>query len=57
MIGKLEAFLDNCIDRDRSVFARALVHGLLAAHSVTTDAGHLVAYRERYPRTAAGYRG
>ncbi|HEX6343126.1 MAG TPA: P1 family peptidase [Umezawaea sp.] len=38
------------------VFARALVHGLLAAESVTTTAGHLVAYRERYPRTAAGYR-
>lgn len=38
------------------VFARALVHGLLAAESVTTDTGHLVAYRERYPRTASGYR-
>ncbi len=39
------------------VFARALVHGLLAAESVTTGLGHVPAYRERYPKTGAGYRG
>ena len=41
----------------RAVFARALVHGLLRADSVTTPWGHLAAYRELYPRTAAEYRG
>ncbi|MEU4442269.1 P1 family peptidase [Actinosynnema sp. NPDC050801] len=41
----------------RAVFARALVHGLLRAESVTTPWGHLAAYRELYPRTAATYRG
>ena len=41
----------------RRVFARALVHGLLRAESVTTPWGHLAAYRELYPRTAAAYRG
>ncbi|MGW4114376.1 P1 family peptidase [Actinosynnema sp. NPDC004786] len=41
----------------RAVFARALVHGLLRAESVTTPWGHLAAYRERYPLTAAAYRG
>ncbi|MEU4746898.1 P1 family peptidase, partial [Actinosynnema sp. NPDC023658] len=40
----------------RHVFARALVHGLLRAESVTTPWGHLAAYRELYPRTAAAYR-
>lgn len=47
---------DSVIAAATTVFARALVHGLLAAESVTTDSGHLTAYRERYPRTAAGYR-
>ncbi|PRY38074.1 P1 family peptidase [Umezawaea tangerina] len=37
------------------VFARALVHGLLAAESVTTGWRHVPAYRELYPRTAASY--
>ncbi|MFT7834739.1 P1 family peptidase [Saccharothrix sp. BKS2] len=41
----------------RVVFARALVHGLLSAESVTTPWGRLTAYRELYPRTAADYRG
>lgn len=41
----------------RTVFARALVHGLLRAESVTTPWGHLAAYRELYPRTAAAYPG
>lgn len=41
----------------REVFARALVHGLLRAESVTTPRVHLAAYRELYPRTAATYRG
>lgn len=41
----------------RAVFARALVHGLLRAESVTTPWGHLAAYREHYPLTAAAYRG
>ncbi|WP_158842303.1 P1 family peptidase [Saccharothrix deserti] len=41
----------------REVFARALVHGLLRAESITTPWGHLAAYRELYPRTAATYRG
>ncbi|MEO6087184.1 MAG: P1 family peptidase [Umezawaea sp.] len=48
---------DEVIAAAAEAFARALVHGLLAAESVTTDSGHLTAYRERYPRTAAGYRG
>ncbi|MFI9008436.1 P1 family peptidase [Actinosynnema sp. NPDC053489] len=41
----------------RAVFARALVHGLLGAESVTTPRGHLAAYRELYPNTAATYPG
>ncbi|WP_367127229.1 P1 family peptidase [Saccharothrix sp. HUAS TT1] len=41
----------------RAVFARALVHGLLRAESVTTPQGHFPAYRELYPRTAAAYGG
>ncbi|GAA3463023.1 P1 family peptidase [Saccharothrix longispora] len=45
------------LDAAREVFARALVHGLLNAESVTTAWGALPAYRELYPRTAAGYRG
>ncbi|QFZ21747.1 P1 family peptidase [Saccharothrix syringae] len=44
-------------DAARAVFARALVHALLGAASVTTPWGHLPAYRELYPRTAAAYRG
>lgn len=38
-------------------FARALVHALLAAESVTTPGGRFTAYRDHYPRTASGYRG
>ena len=55
--GTVDTDPETVIAAAAEVFARALVHGLLAAESVTTDSGHLVAYRERYPKTAAGYRG
>ncbi|MEV6823398.1 beta-ketoacyl synthase N-terminal-like domain-containing protein [Amycolatopsis sp. NPDC051102] len=32
-----------------NAFARAIVHAVLAAESVTTDSGHIAAYRELYP--------
>ncbi|MEJ2859191.1 MULTISPECIES: P1 family peptidase [unclassified Saccharothrix] len=50
--GEVEAVMEAA----RHTFARALVHGLLAAESVTTPWGHLTAYREQYPLTGAGYR-
>ncbi|TQM84828.1 putative pantetheine hydrolase [Saccharothrix saharensis] len=49
--------VDLLLAAARAVFARALVHGLLRAESVTTPWGRLPAYRELYPRTAATYRG
>ncbi|RKT55892.1 P1 family peptidase [Saccharothrix australiensis] len=54
--GTHEAPVEAVLDAATRVFARALVHGLLAAESVTTPRGHLTAYRDRYPRTAAHYR-
>lgn len=48
---------EDVIAAGAAVFARALAHGLFAAESVTTDAGHLAAYRELYPRTVDEYRG
>ncbi|WP_033441481.1 P1 family peptidase [Saccharothrix sp. NRRL B-16314] len=53
--GALAADPDQVLAAAREVFARALVHGLLRAESVTTPWGHLAAYRELYPRTAATY--
>ncbi|QQQ79049.1 P1 family peptidase [Saccharothrix sp. 6-C] len=55
--GTRDADPAEVLDAARRVFARALVHGLLRADSVTTPRGHLAAYRELYPRTAATYRG
>lgn len=55
--GTHDADTDAVLAAARAVFARALVHGLLRAESVTTPWGHLAAYRELYPRTAATYRG
>lgn len=55
--GTHDADTDDVLTAAREVFARALVHGLLRAESVTTPWGHLAAYRELYPRTAATYRG
>ncbi|WNV88598.1 P1 family peptidase [Umezawaea sp. Da 62-37] len=54
--GTDETDAEAVIAAGAEVFARALVHGLLAAESVTTGPRHLPAYRELYPRTAAGYR-
>ncbi|WP_309110664.1 P1 family peptidase [Saccharothrix sp.] len=54
--GTHEAPVEEVLEAARHVFARALVHGLLAAESVTTPWGHITAYREQYPRTGAGYR-
>ncbi len=54
--GTHEAPVDAVLAAATQVFARALVHGLLTAESVTTPWGHLTAYREHYPRTALGYR-
>lgn len=54
--GTHDAPVDAVSQAATHVFARALVHGLLAAESVTTSWGTLTAYREQYPRTAAGYR-
>jgi putative pantetheine hydrolase len=56
-IGTHDVDPDQVLAAARQVFARALVHGLLRAESVTTPWGHLAAYRELYPRTAATYRG
>jgi putative pantetheine hydrolase len=36
------------------VAARALVHAVLAAESVTTPWGHIAAYRELYPAALPG---
>ncbi|ONI85179.1 peptidase S58 DmpA [Saccharothrix sp. ALI-22-I] len=55
--GTHDADPEQVLTAAREVFARALVHGLLRAESVTTPWGHLAAYRELYPRTAATYRG
>ncbi|WP_447002801.1 P1 family peptidase [Saccharothrix isguenensis] len=55
--GTHDADPDQVLAAARAVFARALVHGLLRAESVTTPRGHLTAYRELYPRAAATYRG
>ncbi|WP_433273286.1 P1 family peptidase [Actinosynnema sp. CS-041913] len=54
--GTHDAPVGAVLEAATHVFARALVHGLLAAESVTTPWGELTAYREQYPRTAAGYR-
>ncbi|NUT93590.1 MAG: peptidase S58 DmpA [Saccharothrix sp.] len=53
--GTHNADIETVLEAARHTFARALVHGLLAAESVTTPWGHLKAYREQYPLTAAGY--
>ncbi|MEU4805208.1 P1 family peptidase [Actinosynnema sp. NPDC023587] len=53
--GTHDAPADLVLAAARRVFARALGHALLAAESVTTPWGRLTAYREHYPRTAAGY--
>ncbi|CCH30520.1 P1 family peptidase [Actinosynnema sp. NPDC047251] len=53
--GTHDAPAEAVLTAARQVFARALVHGLLSAESVTTPWGHLTSYREHYPRTAAGY--
>lgn len=47
---------ENCsFDRLRTaavgVFTRAVVHGVLAAESITTPTGHIPAYRELFPDT------
>ncbi|CAL9523743.1 putative aminopeptidase [Actinosynnema sp. ALI-1.44] len=54
--GTHDAPVEEVLEAARHAFARALAHGLLAAESVTTPWGHLTAYREQYPLTAAGYR-
>jgi putative pantetheine hydrolase len=51
--GTADARAEDVIAAATEVFARALVHGLLAAEPV----GHFTAYRELYPKTALGYRG
>ncbi len=38
-------------------FARAVVHAVLAATSVTTGFGHIASYRELYPRATADLQG
>ncbi|MFD1151846.1 P1 family peptidase, partial [Saccharothrix hoggarensis] len=55
--GTHDAAADDVLTAARVVFARALVHGLLRAESVTTPWGRLTAYRDLYPRTAATYGG
>jgi putative pantetheine hydrolase len=51
--GTADADAAEVIAAATEVFARALVHGLLAAQPV----GHFAAYRELYPMTAQGYPG
>ncbi|MGM1059219.1 P1 family peptidase [Saccharothrix sp. Mg75] len=55
--GDRDADPDRVLDAARATFARALVHALLSAESVTTEWHALPAYRELYPHTTAAYRG
>jgi putative pantetheine hydrolase len=41
------------LDATVTTFARAVVHGILQAQSVTTPFGHIASYRELYPRATA----
>jgi L-aminopeptidase/D-esterase-like protein len=43
--------IERLLDAAATVFTRAMVHGVLAAESVTTPWGHIPAYRELYPST------
>jgi putative pantetheine hydrolase len=47
--------VDAVLATAADVTARALVHSVLAAESVTTPWGSIAAYRELYPKTVAAY--